>query len=152
MTRKAERRVNMLALAGAVALALSLYALNARHVDAVGAYDASARFNVREVDTTQARTLIDAGAIVIDVRSREAFADGHIAGALNIPVMQLRTALPEDPSLDRTQPIIIYSAEAGPGAEGTAIMNDAGFSGAVTLRGGVDAWSRAGLPTEKPEA
>jgi rhodanese-related sulfurtransferase len=53
---------------------------------------------------------------------------------------------------DRTQPIIICSAEPALGAESTAIVNDAGFSGAVSLRGGMDDWLRAGLPTEKPEA
>ena len=150
MTSIAERRVIILALAGAAAIAV--YAANLRPHDAAHAYDAPARFNVREVDTAEASRLIDAGAVVIDVRSQDAYAVGHIAGALNIPVVQLRTSLPDNPAVDRAQPVVVYSGEAATGAEGAAIMNDAGFSGAVTLRGGVEAWSRAGLPTEKPQA
>jgi len=125
---------------------------NLQQADARPAYEASSRFNVREVDAARASSMIEAGAIVIDVRSREAFDAGHIAGAVNIPVTRLRTLLPDDPAFDRSQPIIICGAEPEFGAESTAIVNDAGFSGAVSLRGGLEAWSRAGLPTEKPEA
>ncbi|HET7400339.1 MAG TPA: rhodanese-like domain-containing protein [Usitatibacter sp.] len=151
MTRIIERRARVLAVGIAVVLAIAAWMANLQRADARPAYESSSRFNVREVDAAQASSLISAGAIVIDVRPREAFAGGHIAGAVNIPVARLRTLLPDDPAFDRTQPIIVYSADAA-AAEGAAIMNDAGFSGAVSLRGGLDAWLRAGLPTEKPEA
>ena len=152
MTRIIERRARLLAVGIAIVLAIAAWMANLQQADARPAYDASSRFNVREVDAAQASSLIAAGAIVIDVRSPEAFAEGHITGAVNIPVAQLRRLLPDDPAFDRAQPIILYSAEPALGAEGTAIVNDAGFSGAVSLRGGVDAWLRAGLPTEKSEA
>jgi rhodanese-related sulfurtransferase len=152
MTRIVERRARLLAVGIAIVLAIAAWMANLQQADARPAYEASSRFNVREVDAAHARPLIDAGAIVIDVRSREAFDQGHIAGAVNIPVARLRSLLPDDPVFDRTQPIIICSAEPALGAESTAIVNDAGFSGAVSLRGGMDDWLRAGLPTEKPEA
>jgi rhodanese-related sulfurtransferase len=152
MTQIVERRARVLAVGIAIVLAITAWMANLQHADARPAYEPSSRFNVREVDAAQASSLIGAGAIVIDMRSREAFDGGHVAGAINIPMARLRTLLPDDPAFDRAQPIIIYSADASLGAEGTAIMNDAGFSGALSLRGGVDAWMRAGLPTEKPGA
>ncbi|WP_066815388.1 rhodanese-like domain-containing protein [Sphingomonas mali] len=48
------------------------------------------------------------GAIILDARSADAFAQGHIAGAINLPLTDftapaLAAALP-----DRNQPILIY--------------------------------------------
>jgi len=152
MTRIVERRATLLVIGSAMVLAIAAWMASLGQDAAPPEYEPSSRFHVQEVDPVRARSLIDAGALVIDVRSREAFDEGHIAGAVNIPVAGMRALLPDDPAFDRTQPIIIYSADAALGAEGTAIMNSAGFSGALSLRGGVDAWLNAALPTEKPEA
>lgn len=48
------------------------------------------------------------GAVILDARSATAFAEGHIAGAINVPLTDftaeaLAAALP-----DRTRPILIY--------------------------------------------
>jgi len=153
MTQIVERRARLLAVGIAIVLAIAAWMANLQQADARPAYEASSRFDVREVDAANARSLVEAGAIVIDVRSREDFDQGHIAGAVNIPAAGLRTLLPDDTAFDRKQPIIICSADAALGAESIAIVNEAGFSGAVSLRGGVDAWMGAGLPTEKqPQA
>ena len=45
-------------------------------------------------------------AILVDVRGRSSFARGHIKGALNIPVSELRE---EHPRLSGKQPIVVYS-------------------------------------------
>ncbi len=44
-------------------------------------------------------------AVIVDVRSAEAYQGGHIAGAINIPLGELETRLGE---LDKTQWIITY--------------------------------------------
>ena len=49
-------------------------------------------------------TELNKGALLIDVRSPEMFAAGHIKGAVNIPAPKLRTQLDK---LDKNRPIIV---------------------------------------------
>jgi len=44
--------------------------------------------------------------LLIDVRKPEKFAEGHIPGAINIPVLELK---PNDPKLGEAQQIVVYS-------------------------------------------
>lgn len=52
---------------------------------------------VRQVMFTQVRKLVAEGAAIIDVREEDEYALGHIKGALNIPLSQLRDRLQELP-------------------------------------------------------
>ena len=86
----------------------------------------------------------DGLATVIDVRPPEEFAQGHVAGALNIPLERLQDYL------DRFTPdreVIAYCR--GPWCvlsfEAVARLRAAGFS-ARRLRDGWPEWRRAGLP------
>ncbi len=54
----------------------------------------------------EVKAALDAdNAVIVDVRSAEAYAGGHIAGALNIPLAELESRLGE---LDKKQWIITY--------------------------------------------
>lgn len=56
------------------------------------------------VPLDEAKTALDSGsAILVDVRSAEAYRDSHIAGAINIPLAELESRLGE---LDKAQWII----------------------------------------------
>lgn len=62
--------------------------------------------DIPRVSLDEVKAAIDTGtAIVVDVRSAEAYAGGHIAGAINIPLAELETRLGE---LDPNQWIITY--------------------------------------------
>jgi len=65
------------------------------------------RPNVPEVSIDEARTLIDAGAVVIDVRDRAASGSAHLPGALLIPLEVLSARLA---GLDaaRAKTIVVY--------------------------------------------
>jgi phage shock protein E len=45
--------------------------------------------------SAKARGMVKAGAVLLDVRTREEFARGHLEGALNIPVQELAQRLTE---------------------------------------------------------
>ena len=144
MTRSRIYDVQVFGLVMAIGGAVFLFNGNA---DAGRGYQTAERFSVQEIDAGAAKQLMEAGAIFIDVRPRSAFDAAHIDGALPLPLQELRTSLPDRASIDRAQPIVIYCGDgAGSGPEGTFIMNQAGFSGAVHLKGGIDSWTRAGLP------
>jgi len=105
---------------------------------------------VREVGPADAKALIDAGALVIDVRGPEAFAARHVAGAVHIPLEEMHSALAaKKVDVASDKPIVVYCGDgARSGPEGTAILNAAGFPNAVNLTGGMEGWQKAGLPTE----
>ncbi|WP_028312229.1 rhodanese-like domain-containing protein [Derxia gummosa] len=91
------------------------------------------------------RLINDREAWLVDVRSTEEFARGHIAGARNIPVDQLEGRIAEL-NKARSKPVIVV-CQTGPRAQrALAVLTKAGFAEVVTLEGGVAAWQAAGLP------
>jgi rhodanese-related sulfurtransferase len=83
---------------------------------------------------------------VIDVRPPEEYAQGHIAGALNLPLDKLKTRLQE---LPRDREIVAYCR--GPWCvlsfEAVARLRGAGFE-ARRLADGLPEWRRGGFPVE----
>jgi len=81
---------------------------------------------------------------VLDVRPPEEFAQGHVAGALNVPLERLQDRLKELPT-DRE--VVAYCR--GPWCvlsfEAVARLRAAGFA-ARRLQDGLPEWRRAGLP------
>ena len=85
---------------------------------------------------------------VIDVRPPEEYAQGHIAGALNIPLDKLKQHLK---ALPPNREIVAYCR--GPWCvlsyEAVARLRKAGIS-ARRLEEGLPEWRRAGMPIEVP--
>jgi rhodanese-related sulfurtransferase/DNA-binding MarR family transcriptional regulator len=83
---------------------------------------------------------------VIDVRPPQEYAQGHIVGALNIPLDKLRRRLKD---LPRDREIVAYCR--GPWCvlsyEAVAQLRKAGID-ARRLEDGLPEWRRAGLPVE----
>ena len=51
----------------------------------------------RQVHVDQVRSLVESGAFIVDVREENEFAAGHLKGAHNIPLSQLRQRMDEIP-------------------------------------------------------
>jgi rhodanese-related sulfurtransferase len=69
---------------------------------------------------------------LLDVRTREEFAAGHIGGAINVPLDELRERLEE---IDRRRPVIAYCQVGQRGYAATRILSQRGFL-AANLSGG----------------
>jgi rhodanese-related sulfurtransferase/rubrerythrin len=82
---------------------------------------------------------------LLDVRQPKEYQQGHIPGALLIPIAQLPERLGE---LDLKTPTITYCAFGSRSRIGTSILQDAGFKEAYNLKGGFKAWN--GLSAEGP--
>ncbi|NVZ10507.1 metalloregulator ArsR/SmtB family transcription factor [Allochromatium humboldtianum] len=89
----------------------------------------------------------DGLATVIDVRPAVEYAQGHVAGALNVPLDRLQERLTD---LPREHEIVAYCR--GPWCvlsfEAVARLRAAGFS-ARRLEDGLPEWRQAGLPMEQ---
>jgi rhodanese-related sulfurtransferase len=79
--------------------------------------------------------LVKAGAVIVDVRSKGEFDGGHIHGAINIPVDQLRNNL--NRLKDKNKTIITCCASGMRSASAKSILISCGYT-AVYNGGG---WS-----------
>jgi phage shock protein E len=91
-------------------------------------------------DPAAARTLIADGAVVLDVRSPDEYADGHLSKATNIPVQELGGRLAEVDKLvggDRSRAVVVYCAAGKRAAKAKTQLEAAGYT-TVVNGGGFD--------------
>lgn len=100
------------------------------------------------IDAADLRRLLDTGQPVrlLDVRTPGEFAAGHIDGAVNIPLDQLKSVAAQlnDPALGTLVVICQGGARA---ANACAVLAEAGHRGPVLLAGGMNAWNSVGGPS-----
>ncbi len=106
-----------------------------------------ARDRMEPVSRTELKARMKAGLVqVLDVRPADEFAMGHLPGAINMPLDQLKKRLS---SLDPAVEIVAYCR--GPycvlSFETVAILRKKGFT-ARRLEDGMPEWRAAGLPVE----
>ncbi|WP_122817945.1 rhodanese-like domain-containing protein [Nocardioides pantholopis] len=99
---------------------------------------------MREIDIDQLATKIDRAAVV-DVREPAEYAEGHVPGAVNIPMGRLTDRLGE---LDRDRPVYVVCASGNRSSAMVDVLTAAGFD-AVNVAGGTSAWVRSGRPVER---
>jgi len=97
------------------------------------------------VDPTGAVGLINNDATVIDLRSAEAFARGHIVNARNIPFDEF-SANEDAIAQFKNGPIIAVCDSGVSSNKAVASLRNSGFESVYNLKGGMNAWSQAGLP------
>ncbi len=85
--------------------------------------------------------------IVLDVRERDAFEEGHIQGARLLPRGQLELRVNQELT-DPTRRIIVCCEFGRVSTLATATLRQMGFRGAVALDGGMKAWREAGYPVK----
>lgn len=108
-----------------------------------------AAFDAPAVTLLEAIALVDAGALVIDVRERPVSAGSHLPGALLIP-LEVLTARLSGMAISKTHTIVVYcNRGAGRGPAAVQALTDAGFTHVVNLQAGIEGWRAAGMPTAK---
>jgi phage shock protein E len=131
-----EKRASLIALATGMA-ALGWWAVA----------DMRRRNAVLNVDLAEAKRLIDAGALVLDVRSRGAFDHRHVPPAMLVPLAVLEAGIPSSLAHARELPIVVYCNDGHrSGPQAAAILGENGFRNVVNMKSGIEGWSAAGLP------
>lgn len=97
------------------------------------------------VEAGEAVKLINGDAVVIDLRSVDAFSKGHIVNARNIPSDELDAKLGSLGSL-KSKPIVTVCEAGITSTKAVNTLRAAGFESAYGLKGGMSGWSQAGLP------
>ena len=103
----------------------------------------------REVGAMQATQLINReNALMLDVRETQEYEGGRVPNAVHLPLSQL-AGRGDELKKFMARPVIAY-CERGVRSRGAAgTLAKLGFTKVYTLRGGLRAWSEAGMPVEK---
>ncbi len=96
-----------------------------------------------EVSVSEAATLRDAGAFVLDVRQPEEWEQAHIPGATLIPLGELQVRSNEVP---KDVKVVVVCRSGNRSKQGRDILINAGFSQVTSMSGGVTQWQADGNP------
>lgn len=98
------------------------------------------------VSPADAQTLVESGEVqVIDVRTPEEYAEGHIDGATLIDFYEPDFA-DRIAELDPDGEYVVYCRSGNRSSQATALMAEQGFRDVNDVDGGIVAWEAAGLP------
>lgn len=84
---------------------------------------------------------------VLDVRTPQEYAEGHVPGAVNVPQDQLASRLAEVP---KDKDVVIYCRSGRRSALAADVLAANGYSRLSHLEGDMNAWIAKGRPVEKP--
>ncbi len=89
-----------------------------------------------------------ADAQLIDVRTPEEIAEGKVTGA---SMIDYRAAdfQAQIEKLDKEKAVFLYCRSGGRSGQAAAQMERLGFKHVVDMKGGMIAWTEAGMPVEK---
>ena len=107
-----------------------------------------AKLGARRVSPVEATQLINhQNAVVVDIRSQDAFYSGHILGAISLPLADLEKQYKK---LEKyiTQPIIIVCASGLESPRAASFLLKNGYN-VLIHTGGVRAWKEADMPLVK---
>jgi adenylyltransferase/sulfurtransferase len=104
---------------------------------------------VREVDVAAARARAAQGALLLDVREADEFAQGHIPGAVFIPRGFLEQRV-EERLPDKQAEVIVYYAGGTHSALAAKTLAELGYTHVLSLAGGFGQWKQAGYDFQVP--
>jgi rhodanese-related sulfurtransferase len=101
----------------------------------------------KEISARELADLLSAGkALVVDVREANEFADGHIPGAVNMPLSSFQPSQLPCPEGKMVVLNCLGGKRSGMALDKCSVAQDVVDT---HLAGGFGAWSAAGLPVER---
>jgi len=100
---------------------------------------------ITNVEPQAAVKLINADAVVLDLRSADSFSLGHIVNAKNIPFDELEA---NQDKIDKfkSKPILAVCNAGVTSTRAVKSLRKAGVENVYGLKGGITAWTQASLP------
>ena len=123
----------LVALALAAAIAVIVYELRQRTLE------------LAAVSPQDAVRLMNQGAAVLDVRTPEEFASGHLSTARHAPLDKL-SEMAESLKRFKDKPVLVYCERGMRASTAIKQLNALGFTKTFNMRGGVAAWRAESLP------
>lgn len=98
------------------------------------------------IDANEVKRLLDEGrlvnTIICDVRTKEEYEAGHIAGSFSIPLSTLKD---REKEIDKEKNIIVYcKSGCNRSVRACQILKSLGFKKVINMKGGIDEWIKIG--------
>jgi rhodanese-related sulfurtransferase len=90
-----------------------------------------------DLTPSEAHRLVEGGALLVDVRSPAEFAEGHLPGAINVPVHELPARAAELGPLERAK--VLYCRSGNRSAAAASALEKAGHTSVHNL-GAMSRW------------
>jgi len=97
-----------------------------------------------EISVSEASSMRNAGAFILDVREPDEWNESHIPGATLIPLGELASRVNEVP---KDQEIVVVCRSGNRSQSGRDILLSAGFTKVTSMAGGINQWKTLGLET-----
>ena len=81
----------------------------------------------------------ESGYLIVDVRTPEEFAEGHIPGAINVPNEEIGIEMP-DALPDKDQLLLVYCRRGNRSKEASQKLADMGYTNVYEF-GGIETWT-----------
>ena len=108
-----------------------------------------AKKNISEISPQDAAAKLKSGeAVIVDVRDKDEWDEGHIPGAMHMSRGAIELDI-EEKVPDTNAMIICHCGGGGRGALATESLQKMGYKNVRSMAGGLKAWKAAGLPTTK---
>ncbi|MFV2063643.1 MAG: molybdopterin-synthase adenylyltransferase MoeB [Chloroflexota bacterium] len=108
-----------------------------------------ARAVIREVSPAEAAAAAENGATIVDVREGIEWEQGHVAGARHVSKSYIEQEI-EALQPDHEAPIVLYCAGGIRSLFACQTLVEMGYTDAVSMSGGFQAWKSEGRATEQP--
>lgn len=95
------------------------------------------------INVTDAAQRFEDGAFLLDVRTVEEWNQGHVAGAVLIPLDQLGARVNEVP---KDQDVLIICRSGNRSGQARDLLRGQGFDRTTSISGGINDWIAKGLP------
>lgn len=86
----------------------------------------------KQVNVDKVRALVESNSFIIDVRERGEYARGHIKGAKNIPLSELRDRIDEIP---KDEPVYLHCRTGQRSYNATLALQNLGFDNIINITG-----------------
>lgn len=104
--------------------------------------------SVPEIDLSTLESVLSSGVVLVDVREDDEYVDGHVSGAVSIPL----STIPEQFStIPAGGTVYVICALGGRSARAVEFLRAQGIE-AVNVAGGTQGWIESGRPVVRGSA
>ncbi len=109
----------------------------------------TAMMGVKHISTAELTQMVNKNkALLLDIRSQDAYNNGHIIDSLHIPTAEFESRIKQLPG-KADRPVVIYCAHGTDSAKACRLLRMQGREQVYMLRGGLHSWQSANLPIVK---
>ncbi len=105
--------------------------------------------NIPQIDATGVKRAIDTkeNVILLDVRTPDEYAGGHIQGSTLMPLQTLQQNVTQ--FTDKSKKMYVYCRSGARSAQAARLLQQLGYTDVSNMAGGILSWSAKGYPMSK---